>query len=93
MEDKVFFTMVFQPIRYEIIRKLSPGTLSMSEIAKKTGFKKPILSYHLDKLEQSGIVLSRHEIQNKVAIRNISLSKVFYDKLAMIKKLVVELGT
>ncbi|WP_308121886.1 ArsR/SmtB family transcription factor [Actinotalea ferrariae] len=48
--------------RLRIVAELGAGPLHVSELARRVGLSRPVLYMHLTRLEEAGVVSSRHEL-------------------------------
>jgi predicted transcriptional regulator len=63
--DKTVVNDLLEPVaniqRFQIVKSLTTGTRTFSEISQLTGLKGGNLLFHIKKLTESGMILQRHE--------------------------------
>jgi DNA-binding transcriptional ArsR family regulator len=63
---RLFFKAFSNNTRFEIITLLRKGSISVSDIAKKTGFEQSRVSHNLKCLEACGFVNTKWKGKNKI---------------------------
>src|SRR6201987_6305405 len=55
-------TAIAHQLRLRIIAQLADGRVHVSELARRLGMSRPLLSMHLDRLEKAGLVTGQLEL-------------------------------
>ncbi len=83
---KEIFSALSDANRLKILDILKDKDMTQKEIQEKLGFSQPVLSYHMDKLLRSGLVISVKKGRNVVYSLNMSVLDMVLEYLFKLRK-------
>jgi DNA-binding transcriptional ArsR family regulator len=76
--------VLLHPVRFQIVNLLAKKPMHISDITKAMGEERPLVSYHLDTLEEYGFVNSKYEISEESKLKGKRVIRTYEitDKVA-----------
>ncbi len=83
---KDVFAALSDPVRLKIVEILKDGDLTQKELRERLGISQPSLSYHMDRLIRSGVVISVKRGRNVVYSLDMGVLEMAVEFLIRLRK-------